>query len=285
MTEVAAAVRVLPGRFLPAFSAVALLVSGGCSRPAAERICWDAMGTVAAVQTKGSLDETKESVAVVKDVFARVAKLLNAHDPSSEINALAKLSDSRAVASCDRFVRGCYEAAFSLRDRSKGAFDPRWRGEGTLDFGAIAKGFAVDCAAEALSGRPPSAACLVDLGGNLKSVCGEWKVGVRNPEGTGFAATVVLGRGESLATSATYFRGRHIRDGRTRSVVSNGVASVTVLCRSAATADGLSTALFVLGPEEGRRLLEETRSASAGGVAVFWIMDDGRTFGDARFDK
>ena len=57
-----------------------------------------------------------------------------------------------------------------------------------------------------------------------------------------------------FATSALYFRGRHIYDARTGAPVSNDVASVTVRCRSAMLADGLSTALFVIGVDSGRNL-------------------------------
>ena len=59
----------------------------------------------------------------------------------------------------------------------------------------------------------------------------------------------------------------------------NDVASVTVLCRSAMLADGLSTALFVLGPDKGRAFLVEHQSALCGDgeVAVLWILRDGRT--------
>ena len=90
---------------------------------------------------------------------------------------------------------------------------------------------------------------------------------------------VDLHEGEALATSATYFRGSHIRDARTGAAVSNGVASVTVLARSAMWADGLSTALFVLGPEAGRRFLDDKLKLLVGDmeVSVLWIMADGST--------
>jgi thiamine biosynthesis lipoprotein len=101
---------------------------------------------------------------------------------------------------------------------------------------------------------------------------------VKDPDGDGFAAVVELREGEALATSATYYRGSHIRDGRTGLAVSNGVASVTVLCDSAMWADGLSTTLFVFGPEEGRAFLDEhlPELAGSGKVAVLWILSDGR---------
>lgn len=85
---------------------------------------------------------------------------------------------------------------------------------------------------------------------------------------------MTLKAGEALATSATYFRGGHIRDGRGGAAVANGVASVTVLHpTSAMMADGLSTALFVLGPDAGLAFVRRAHP----GVAVLWTMSDGRT--------
>ena len=179
--------------------------------------------------------------------------------------------------------------AGALERLSGGAFSPRWRGTNTLDLGAIAKGFAVDLAAEVTYVDGNDA--LLDLGGNLKALQGEggshrpWRTGVRDPGGSGLAAEVDLREGEALATSATYFRGSHIRDARMGAVVSNGVSSVTVLARSAMWADGLSTALFVLGPDSGAALLNSAAEEfpEAGVVAALWILADGttRSAGDA----
>lgn len=269
---------------------LSLSLAGGCARAPIERIEWPVMGTVAAVQVRGggglSASGYRQSAA---DAFAEVERLLNAHDPDSELSRLAPLGDDAVLAQCDKRMRPCYAAAFALERLSGGAFSPRWRGTNTLDLGAIAKGFAVDLAAELTYVDGNDA--LLDLGGNLKALQGEggsrrpWRTGVRDPGGSGFAAEVDLREGEALATSATYFRGSHIRDARTGAVVSNGVASVTVLARSAMWADGLSTALFVLGPDSGAALLHSMTEEfpDAGLVAALWILADGttRSAGDA----
>ena len=241
------------------------------------------MGTAAAVQTRGG--SPNEAARCVRAVLSDVETLLNAHCPDSEISHLASLADTAVVASCSELVRPCYAAAFGIAKASGGAFSPRWRGNRTLDLGAIAKGFAVDMAADAVAAEKAGTDVLIDLGGNVKAVRGGWLVGVKNPGGAGFAARVRLREGEALATSATYYRGSHIRDGRTGAVVTNGVASVTVLARSAMVADGLSTALFVLGPEEGREFLGRLPQAiaGAGDVSVLWIMSDGRMLGGDRW--
>ena len=218
----------------------------GCGRKPAERVEWTTMGTVAAFVCRDA-SELKRSAEVI-DVFRRVEALLNAHDPVSELSRLAPLPEEDILAQCDDGMRPCYEAAFRLMKESEGAFNPRWRGPSTLDLGGIAKGFALDVAADRLG----DAEVLVDLGGNLKSCGGEWNVGVYGGSG----GTLRLAPRQACATSAEYARGKHIYDGRTGLAVSNDVFSVTVVHpTSAMLADGLSTILFILGREKGEAFL------------------------------
>ena len=272
---------------------VAAMCLAGCGRQQIERVEWPVMGTIAAVQTRGFASLEKEALWVRglgHPVFGIVELSLNAHNPKSELSRIASCSDEKVCESCNGDMRPCHEAAFMLQKASDGAFNPRWRGTNTLDLGAIAKGFAVDRLESTLkAARPVRTDCLIDLGGNLKALRGSWRTGVRDPVGDGFAAVVELHEGEALATSATYYRGSHIYDGRTGLAVSNGVASVTVLCNSAMWADGLSTTLFVLGPEEGKKFLDEKgeRLIDGGKIAVLWILSDGRQIkfdADGRFE-
>lgn len=249
-------------------AAVLMLELVGCGKAPIERIEWMTMGTVAAVQMRGAnQEESAEVVRVVKATFAEVEKRLNAHDPNSELSRLAPLGEAEAIAQCDETMRPCYEAAFALAKASGGAFNPRWRGPGTLDFGAIAKGFAVDLAFERIL-YPKNFDLLIDLGGNLRSVKGSWRTGL-----VGTDIVVDLNEGFALATSAEYYRGKHIYDGRTGKPVSNEIVSVTVEASSAMMADALSTTLFVLGPDEGKLFLNEKRETV--GDQVLWLMKDG----------
>jgi len=150
-----------------------------------------------------------------------------------------------------------------------------------LDLGAIAKGYAVDEAFKLLDPQAPS--FMIDLGGNLR-VRGEaapgrggWRTGIRNPfDRNMLIGTLLLTNGEAVATSGNYERFviienrryAHIMDPRTgRPVV--GMAGVTVLAPSAMLADGLSTALFVLGPEAGMELLRLYP-----GCEALWVPDE-----------
>ena len=237
-----------------------LAVFSGCAREKVERVEWTVMGTVAAVQEKGRTGAGRGGVLdVVKATFSEVESLLNAHDPNSELSRLAALPDAEILARCNPLVRPCYAAAFRLRDETGRVFNPRYRGPGTLDLGAIAKGFAVDLAAERVKAAfGETGAVLVDLGGNLRSVGGTWSVGIVGGEGRSDVSELSLTDGEACATSGEYYRGHHIKDGRDGSSLSNTVYSVTVVHpASAMLADGLSTVMFILGRERGEAFLRE----------------------------
>lgn len=265
--------------YKPLIVAVLAVALAGCGAQI-DRVEWPVMGTVAAVQMRGDGD-IRAARDICQAEFNRVVESFNAHDPSSRISRFAAMSDDEGEKVWDGWELECVSAALRFRDESGGAFNPRWRGPSSLDLGAIAKGFAVDLAAEAIASKEADDTdILIDLGGNLKSVRGVWRVGVKEPEGDGFVASVKLAPGEALATSAEYYRGKHIYDGRTGKPAESGVKSVTVLCRSGMLADGLSTTLFVLGPGDGLRLIEKHGYE----CSVLFIMNDGRcVFNDARF--
>lgn len=253
---------------LRALLAVVLLAaSPGCDR-AADSVSWTSMGTVAALQSRGGDAATLAATrAAVQEVFAHVEHELSRYDTNSVLRQTGRPT---------LFSEPCWHAAERLKQASKGAFDVAWRGGTDLDFGGIAKGFAVDLAATDVAVLGGDGDWLVDLGGNLKAVRGTWRTGVRDPSGARVAARVELRPGEALATSAEYYRGKHIKDGRTGRAVSNEVASVTVLSPSAMWADGLSTTLFILGPDAGRAFLREHAALFPFDVAVLWLLRDGR---------
>ena len=216
----------------------------GCSKPKVERVEWVVMDTVAAVQFRGGPVD-RDAVEAIREAFENVNAEFNAFDAQSAIRRTGK---------CTAFGQSCWDFAFRLKEKTGGAFDPRWKGNGKLDFGAVAKGFAVDVAAESVrtNSSPKPCDLLIDLGGNLKAVKGDWIVGIKDGE------SFLLHEGEACATSARYYRGDHIKDGRTGGDITNAVHSVTVIHpKSAMLADGLSTTLFILGREKGEAFLKK----------------------------
>lgn len=234
---------------------VIALLAAGCARQGVESLEWTAMGTIAKVSFKGvgacGYAERRRIAGIVKAVYEDVEAKLSIWRPDSELSRYA------GVESLSPEMRPCCAAAFRMREESGGAFNPFWRGDGKgPDLGAIAKGFAVDIAAERLVREDaiPGGGVLLDLGGNLKVVAGEWLTGIRNPFGD--METMLLTNGMACATSGEYERGKHIKDGRTGLAVSNNLISVTVVHPSSAMiADALSTTLFILGKEKGTAFL------------------------------
>ncbi|NOR18542.1 MAG: FAD:protein FMN transferase [Xanthomonadales bacterium] len=128
-----------------------------------------------------------------------------------------------------------------------------------LDFGGIAKGYAVDLSIELLREMDIDNA-IVNAGGDLRAMGmhGErqWRVAVRKPGGGSIASIDVQGD-EAIFTSGNYERFRqdetqryaHILDPRTGWPV-NGIASVTVISEEGILADAAATALVVAGLED-----------------------------------
>ena len=129
-----------------------------------------------------------------------------------------------------------------------------------LDFGAFAKGYAVDRAIDLLRESGVQHA-VVNAGGDLRAIGrhGErpWRIGIRHPRRSGILASVEVEGDESVFTSGDYERyfdweGKrydHIIDPRNE-YPAKGLSSVTVFAQQADLADAAATALFVAGPKE-----------------------------------
>jgi thiamine biosynthesis lipoprotein len=132
----------------------------------------------------------------------------------------------------------------------------------SLDLGAVAKGLAIDLAAQELSGLPGFA---INAGGDILAhglnPDGEpWRIGIRHPRHHAELLTSLCVTDAAVCTSGDYERpqaagdGHHILNPASGSSAGSAV-SVTVVAPTAVVADALSTAAFVLGPEAGIDLL------------------------------
>ncbi|HIH36404.1 MAG TPA: FAD:protein FMN transferase, partial [Methanocellales archaeon] len=147
----------------------------------------------------------------------------------------------------------------------------RFKKEGMgITLGGIAKGYAVDKAIETLKQNGIEHA-LVSAGGDMRTLGNKldgtpWRVALRNPQDKKASITTIELCDKAVATSGNYERylneekqSPHIMDPRTGSLV-QGLMSVTILAENTIDADALSTAVFVLGAEEGIRLVERSGS-------------------------
>ncbi len=144
----------------------------------------------------------------------------------------------------------------------------------SLDLGGIAKGYALDRAAAVLKERAISAA-LVNAGGDIvaigeKSPGSPWQVGIQDPRNPNGIVAVVPLKDRVIVTSGDYERfvikdGKryhHLLDPQT-GFPAELLRSVTIIAETGVTADALATAVFVLGPEKGMKLVEDTPGVEA----------------------
>ncbi|MDW8361902.1 MAG: FAD:protein FMN transferase [Myxococcales bacterium] len=129
-----------------------------------------------------------------------------------------------------------------------------------IGLGGIAKGYAIDRAAEVLRARGFTR-FLIFGGGQIYAGGARpdrpWRVGIQHPRANDYVA-MLEATDASVATSGDYehafiYEGRryhHIIDPAT-GFPSDRSASVTVVSPSALWADAVDTALFVMGPERG----------------------------------
>jgi thiamine biosynthesis lipoprotein len=151
------------------------------------------------------------------------------------------------------------------------------RGGATIDTGGFGKGEAIDRVVAA--GLPVP--WLVDLGGQV-GVAGVppgtagWTVSIAHPRARDQALFDVVLREGSLSTSGGSERDQRVAGVRVGHILDprSGYpapfdGSVVVYHRSALTADALSTALYVMGPEQGLPWAESR------GIAACFLVPDG----------
>ncbi len=177
--------------------------------------------------------------------------------------------------------------ALDLVDYKKIRLDPKGRTVQLLlmgmllDVGGIAKGYAADAALKVLRQQGFSRA-LVAAGGDIAAGdpppdAGGWKVGIaplKNPQGPPRYHLLLKNKAVSTAGDANQNvvidgkRYSHIVDPRT-GLGLVGPRSVTVVASQGLTADGLDTAVCVMGKERGLELIESLSDVA--GLLVFEV--------------
>lgn len=173
-----------------------------------------------------------------------------------------------------------------------------------LDYGAFLKGYAVDRAIDILRDYGIEGG-LVEAGGDLRVLGSKdeqpWRIGIRNPRGSGVLASISMQPGEAMFTSGDYERYfeaevddlskplapaadgtprfaktkqrfHHILDPRT-GYPAMGTASVTIITDEGAKADAAATALFVAGPGKWEKV-----AVSMGIQYVLLVDTDGNAY-------
>ncbi len=136
-----------------------------------------------------------------------------------------------------------------------------------INLGGIGKGYAVDRGADILRNRG-FRDFMIQSGGDMyvagKNNDRAWRLGIQDPRGPAnrIFAELDLSDG-TFSTSGDYERA-FIKDGRRYHHIidpatgepARGARSVTIVTNRAVIADGLSTGVFILGPDAGMKLIE-----------------------------
>lgn len=158
-----------------------------------------------------------------------------------------------------------------------------------IDLGGIAKGYAGDVAIDIYKQNGVKSG-FISLGGNVvtlgtKPDGNPWSVGIRNPRQVGEQSGQIVGfikvADKAVVTAGDdqrYFekdgvRYHHILDPHTGYPAKSDLMSVTLVTDSSLDADAIDTAVFILGLEKGKKLLEEI-----GGIEAVFITTDKKVY-------
>lgn len=144
-----------------------------------------------------------------------------------------------------------------------------------LNLGSIAKGYAADQVKKVLESSNVKGA-IIDLGGNVfafGSKSGEaWKIGVQDPnQATGIKLGILNVKNKSIVSSGSYERYftynnknyHHILNPKTGYPSENQLMGVTIVSERSIDGDAMSTAIFVLGLENGKELIGKLEGIEA----------------------
>lgn len=145
-----------------------------------------------------------------------------------------------------------------------------------LHFGAIAKGYIADEMREVLTSCGIEDA-IISLGGNILTMGqhpekqADWTIGITDPHVPSAIMGTVQVSGLSVVTSGNYeryfeengSRYHHILNPASGYPANAGLCGATIIAESALACDALSTAVFVLGEEQGLSLIESIPDTEA----------------------
>lgn len=166
------------------------------------------------------------------------------------------------------------QATQQLIGLNKLTIGPTWASKAIpnlyVDLSTIAKGYAVDQVAELLQTHKIHN-FLVEIGGEMrvsgiKATGITWKIAIEKPEAEQRAVQEIISIGDNaVATSGDYriyyeqdgVRYSHLINPNTGYPITHNVVSVTVIHPSSMTADGLATALIVMGKDKALALAKK----------------------------
>lgn len=285
-------------KILPILLLISLLMGCAASEPCAQQTVF-CMDTVMDIQIWGK--DCRQAMEAVVELLQDLEKTWSATDEASLLSEL-----NRGEGKPNDRQQALLDQALALRDRTGGAFDPQlgnvialwgfyddaYRVPGSeelknamlhpkWDLGAVVKGYAGSRIGALLENYEVDRA-MINLGGNVQTYGSKpdgqsWKVGIQNPAGGDALGVLSVTGTMAVVTSGDYqryfeldgVRYHHILDPKTGLPADGGLRSVTVICADGTVADGLSTALFVMGLEDACAFWRANRDFEA----VFLLTD------------
>lgn len=154
----------------------------------------------------------------------------------------------------------------------------------TVDFGGIAKGYAVDESARSLRMAGVGSA-LLEAGGDLVAMGRpepnqRWRIGIRDPNRPDALYATLDIEDEAVATSGLYAQTRPTPNGMVTHLINpktglpvRHILSSTIVAKTAMAADALATATAVMESRGGRALIESLPDTEGA-----WIYADGSVY-------
>ncbi|MCM1175652.1 MAG: FAD:protein FMN transferase [Blautia sp.] len=224
--------------------------------------------------SKGRIDLTMETVSALWD-FHTGGPGLSGESGSGSAGTEGLIPDEAAIT--EALCHVDYHNLL-LDGNTVTLLDP----ESRISLGFIAKGYIADKLKEYLLSQNIQSA-IINLGGNLLAVGRKpdgspFQFGIQTPfAAQGTPAAVLSVSDRSAVSSGVYERYfyqddtlyHHILDVSDGYPVRNTLLGVTILSDSSTMGDALSTTCFVLGPDEGMRLIESLEN-----VEAVFITDD-----------
>lgn len=274
--------------------ALCICLLTGCAgqTPHAQQTVY-AMDTVMDLQVWGA--DCKKATRQLQDMITGLETDWSA---TKETSLVSHLNSGDVV--MDKQQRALLDQVSTMKERTGGLYDPQlyalcsaWGFYGQQfrvpseeeisqaqeikqwDLGGALKGYCGDQAV-ALMNTLNVKYAILNLGGNIQTYGSKpdgtpWHIGIQNPDGGDPVGVISVTGTMAVITSGDYQRSfeadgktyHHILDPRTGHPARSGLRSVTVIAEDGLTADCLSTALFVMGLEDGAQFWREHRDFEA----------------------
>ena len=235
----------------------------------------------------GAFDITIGSLLKVWHEYRDAGIELNAEGKNAPVPGDEELKEAAVYSGWDKVV-------INEEDSTVYITDPHV----SLDVGGIAKGYAAEMIGRYM--EDADVICTtVNAGRNIRTVGtkpdgSDWVIGIADPaDGSSIYCTVTMKGSGSFVTSGDYERyytgedGKkyhHIIDPKTLKPA-DYYHSVSIITPDSSAADCLSTTLFTLSIEDGKKVLEEYTEKTGNSAEAVWIMDSDRTQNEEGHDS